>query len=181
MKKINNSKQYIIIAFDFDQTISKISVPSELFMFYGIIHFTEITDDTIDKFIDKVGLTNIISEPFFDKTFINYLRMIKQQHNVKIVVTSFGINSAIKRILDRINVLDIFDSILTPSSFGLVDAVEYFDMLDGKNQMIEPIQKEYNVNNSNVLLIDDHKENIRRAIKKGYVTSFVPKRVGVTK
>ena len=169
-----------MLAFDFDKTIAKISIPVAILCTQWNWDSKQF-DKTIDSLINRFGIDNIISKPFLHPVFIQYLRELKRKHNAKIIITSFGLNDAIKVVIRKLGISDIFDKILTPSSMGLSDGHEYFDQLEGKNKMMSIVQKKYNIPNHRVILIDDHITNIKLAAKDGYVTSFVPERKGVTK
>jgi FMN phosphatase YigB (HAD superfamily) len=165
--------------FDFDQTISKLSIPEEIDAVERNLDTTKFAT-SIDRVIDKHGMSNLISEPFLNLSFINYLRNVRRNHNVKIVIVSYGVNSGNRLILDKLNISDIFDDVITPINFGLTDGIEYFDKFDGKNKIIQLVQTRYNVPDANVLLLDDNETNIRYA-KIKYSTSYVPGSRGITK
>lgn len=169
-----------IIAFDFDKTITKISIPVAILCVQWNWDPSKF-EKTIDYIIDKIGIDGVISKPFLHPRFIEYLRMLKRKYNAKIIITSFGLNDAIRIIIRKLGISDIFDDVLTPSSLGLLDGHEYFDELDGKNKMMAKVQRRNNVPNYKVILIDDHVANVELAEKKGYKTSFVPERRGITK
>lgn len=169
----------ILLVFDFDQTISKLSIPEEIQDVQGDLKPVKFAS-SIDSLIDKHGISNLISEPFLDESFIRYLRNVRRNNNVKIVIVSYGVNSGNRIILDKLNISDIFDDVITPVNFGLTDGVEYFDKFNGKNKIIQTVQTRYNVPDSHVMLLDDHDTNIRYA-KPRYATSHIPGRKGITK
>jgi len=169
----------ILLVFDFDQTISKLSIPEEIQDVQGDLKPVKFAS-SIDSLVDKHGMSNIISEPFLDASFIRYLRNVRRNNNVKIVIVSYGVNSGNRIILDKLNISDIFDDVITPVNFGLTDGVEYFDKFNGKNKIIQTVQIRYNVPDSHVMLLDDHDTNIKYA-KHKYATSYIPGRKGITK
>jgi hypothetical protein len=145
-----------ILAFDFDNTIAKIML-SDI------------------KSVNK----NVISKPFLSNDFINYLKRLKQKYNAKFVIISFGYNDVIKHTLNMLDLLDLFDFIITPSYFNLSEGHDYYKELNGKNKMLKIISTKFKVSNHQILLLDDNKKNIDIAITKHYKVSHVIDRNGL--
>lgn len=173
-------KKWSILSIDFDNTISKITLPSEIYRIQNDMNPLKFKK-TINKIIKKYGIEAVISQPFLDNYFINYLRKIKKENNVKIIITSYGIKKGINEILQLLDIGDIFDYILTPQDFNLKDGYDHFNALDGKNKMILKIQNKYNVPKDKIILVDDSLRNIESANNAGYMISFVKDRNGMIK
>lgn len=176
--QFGGSKKPILLAFDFDQTISKLSLPGEIIEIQHDLNHDKF-ESSINTMIAKKDINNIMSDPFLDKNFIEYLRNNKNKNNVKIAIISYGVNSGIKILVNKLKLNDIFDEIITPINFNLIDGIEYFDKFDGKNKIIELLQDKYGIPDSNVMLVDDHITNIKYAQRK-YKTSYIPNNYGIT-
>ena len=87
-----------MIAFDFDKTISKISIPIAILCVQHSWDSSKF-ERTIDYLINRFGIDSIISKPFLHPVFIEYLRRIKTKYNAKIIIESFGLNDAIRIII----------------------------------------------------------------------------------
>jgi FMN phosphatase YigB (HAD superfamily) len=191
-KNVNNAKKILninkitivkkqprkLVAIDFDKTFMKVSLPGLLLKFQNDLNVKKFPN-SIKKFTKIYNKNVLLSDSFLNKQFIDYLMNIKKDHVLAIV--SYGTNEGIHLILKRYNLDNIFDHVLTPSSFGFKDCFAYTKELEGKNVMLKRIQKKYGIINKNVILVDDDKYNIGIANKKGYNTSHVIEMTGMNK
>jgi len=176
--KVNQKKKKGIIAIDFDNTITKISLPLYILKLQWDLDPDKFSK-TIPSIIEEHGLKNIISTPFLDRDFTDYLRTINKD-NIKIIVVSYGVKKGIRLIIEELGLDSIFDSIITPQDLGLKDGYDCFQISDGKNKMIKLAQKEFGEEYNNVLLVDDSQRNIEQAQKNKYSTSLVKGDKGMT-
>ncbi len=164
----NNKKPGKILVIDFDNTITRMNMPAQLFH----KHEEGITDiyEAARQIMMEYGLRHIFSALFNDINFVNYLKKQKQDNGFIYVVASFGFKEPIKMLLTEKKLIDLFDHIYTPADFGLTEGFNQIKILDGKNKMIEEIKKKYNpeIKNQDVMLIDDYEYNIMAADREGY-------------
>ncbi len=176
IRYVNLKRQVpLILVFDFDNTITKVSIPSMIFS------MKDSYNKSCQKIINKYGIKNLMSGIFLDNGFKQYLREIKHTHNAKIIITSYGIKECINIFLEKMEMSDIFDKVITPVDFNLEEGFDHFGRLQGKNVMIQKYAKAFNISNNKIMLIDDSFKNIRIANKNNYKTSFVKNRNGMTK
>lgn len=154
-----------IIVFDFDNTLSKFSVPNAM----RSLKLTSVKQ-----------LSNVFSEVVLSSQFQSYIYRKKLQ-GVKIVIASFGIKQYIVQLLQLYNLQGLIDSVWTPNDFGLQEGYDYKEQLEGKNVMLQKIAELYNVDSKNdVILIDDNKYNVSVAKRVGYKTHCVVEARGVS-
>ncbi len=139
-----NKKRVLI--FDFDQTITKINTdPSIAVSYYEL------------------------SELFNDPDFIAELRKFKEAGNI-IAIISYGYRDIIDKFIIHHKLEGLFGTIFTPTVFGLREGYEHIDKLDGKNKMINALNQmlDLNTEKSQIMLVDDNKNNVYRALLAGY-------------
>jgi len=139
-----NNKRLLI--FDFDNTITKTN-----------------TEPGIN--IEKYQLCDL----FKDEKFIEELKEFKKNGNI-VAILSYGYRNIIDAFLKHNNIVDLFGTIFTPSVFGLQEGYEHIDKLDGKNKMIRALVSglELSIDKSKIMLVDDNKDNVYRALLGGY-------------
>lgn len=147
-----------IIAFDFDNTIIKSH---------------SITNNWTPEIVERMTIkqvTDATSELFNWDQFMMFLRQQHQTQKAKFVVASYGYRGVIEAFLRRLGILYLFDHILTPSGFGLMDGYNVCRELRGKNNMLDRLSKQYNAFHHEILLIDDNLLNINTAKASKYLT-----------
>lgn len=156
----------LIIAFDFDQTILKTHSISQNW-----------TPDQVANFTIH-QIYRATSELFNNEVFIADLKKWKQNNQVRYVITSYGYREVIDIYLKRIGLHHLFDLILTPQAFDLLDGFNVVQELDGKNAMLKEVQQLLSTNR--VILVDDSFENIQRAKREKFLTHQVEAQIGLT-
>lgn len=166
-----------LVAIDFDNTISRDTAPKIV----NELMDSERSDtqDAIDTYV-SYPLEETMSDLFLDSDFLNKLRSLKEKGYI-FVVTSFGMKDVIIPLLKKAKAYDIFSQIYTPQDFGYEDGFYAGQELDGKNKMIKRALQDNNLTNDNslVLLVDDSKENINKAMFKGYRVYKVSPKAGL--
>jgi phosphoglycolate phosphatase-like HAD superfamily hydrolase len=94
--------------------------------------------------------------------------MQHQTNGARFVVTSYGSKPVIESFLKRLGILYLFDAVMTPSFFGLLDGYNVFTQLKGKNVMLERVARHYGIPQSQILLLDDSPGNINTAKASKY-------------
>lgn len=181
----------LIIAFDFDNTITKISMSQEYEIykkkwankqFKGSYWYSK-NDHLINDMIDDIGIKNIMSK-LFDDQFVEYLRMLKLKYPIDFIITSFGYKKVIENVLRRANsdlMLYVISEVITPEDYNLKEGYDNFQQLDGKNKMLYDAMETYGVSDpKNVLLIDDNLPIIENA-NPIFCTIYVSTNKGMTK
>lgn len=178
--RIDRNRVPKLIIIDFDSTMTRFSVPNKLFEIRKNGYEDMIS--SMESIIKQVGLNNIFSELMNDKEFIDYLRNIKTLKNIHLIVASFGIKEAIKILLNKKKIKDIFDVIYTPIDLNLPEGFYHGKTLQGKNKMITKIKEDIGLklHDNNILLIDDSGENIWWAKRRGYEVIKVDGKTGLT-
>lgn len=157
-----------VIAFDFDCTI---------------LATHSIMNDWTPELVEHMSIQQVIraSSPLFNNAkFIQMLKMNHQNGNARYIVTSYGNQDVIRSFLQRLRIMYLFDQILTPCSFGLMDGYDVFIELDGKNRMLERIETSYHLTRNRILLIDDSYQNIKAARSQNYLVIQVDRNTGLT-
>jgi FMN phosphatase YigB (HAD superfamily) len=158
-----------VIAFDFDQTIIK----SHSIMNYWTPELVlDMSQDQINK---------VTSDLFNWDKFIMFLKQTYQTGRVKYIIASYGSNPVIATFLYRLGINQIFDHILTPSKFGLLDGYNVTQQLKGKNIMLNKISQYYSVFHPEILLIDDTQINIDLAKATNFATIKVDPQTALTR
>lgn len=139
-KKYLNTKNNLLI-FDFDKTISRTS---------------------LGPYTDSSNYQ--LCELFLDQEFMHNLKKFKENNTVAIL--SFGYRNVIDLFLDKYDLKDLIDTVLTPSAFGLYEGYDYSKKFDGKNKMISVLNDIYKANK--IMLVDDNIININHALNFGY-------------
>ena len=167
-----------IVAFDFDNTLTKFNVSSNVM----VLQNSGVNDvNMIISILEmKYGLNNIFSDLMNNMYFANYLRLEKKIGTIFVIVT-YGYKEVIKALLKRRGIYDIFSAIYTPIDFGLSEGYDHFKSLNGKNRMLEKAKHDFNntVKNDKILLIDDNKKNVDSANYCGYKTIYVISNDGI--
>lgn len=156
-----------VIAFDFDLTILKTH---------------SIMNDWTPELVNHMSVKQIINatSPLFNHSkFIQLLKIHHQRGNSRFIITSYGSKTVIIAFLKRLGIFDLFDQVLTPSSFGLIDGYNVTVDLNGKNRMLERIETSYHLTRNRILLIDDSPDNIQQAQKAKYLTIQVDRVSGL--
>ena len=164
----SNLPQYKVIAFDFDQTI---------------ICCHSIMADWTPQTVERMTIPQIVqvTSPLFNNPqFLQYLKMQHQTNGARFVVTSYGSKPVIEAFLRRLGILYLFDAVMTPSVFGLLDGYNVFTELNGKNVMLERIATHYGISQSQILLLDDSPGNINTAKASKYPAVQVNPTRGLT-
>ena len=167
-----------IVAFDFDNTLTKFNVSSNVIVLQdGGINDVNMTVSILEM---KYGLNNIFSDLVNNMYFANYLRLEKSKDTIFVIVT-YGYKEVIELLLKRRGIIDIFSAIYTPIDFGLLEGYDHFKRLNGKNKMLEKAKQDYGnkINNKDILLVDDNKKNIDSGIQCGYSTLYVISNDGI--
>ena len=141
-KKYLNTKNSLLI-FDFDRTLSKTS---------------------LGPYTDPLNYQ--LCELFLDQDFINNLKDFKDKNNNNIAILSFGYRNVIDLFLDKYDLKELFDTVLTPSAFYLYEGYDYSKKFDGKNKMISVLNDIYKANR--IMLVDDNIININHALNAGF-------------
>lgn len=161
----NNTNFEKMLIFDFDSTITRFSIPNKIFDIRNLGYRFEDINRSVNYIIQKNGLENIFSELFRNKTFIRKLRKIKSDGKILIAIASYGIKEAIKILIKKYKISDLFHIIVTPIDFDLPEGFDHNIELDGKNKMIKFLIKKFkiNIDNKKILLLDDNENNIIKA------------------
>jgi len=125
-------------------------------------------------------IINATSPLFNHSKFIQLLKLHHQRGNARFLITSYGSKPVIIAFLKRLGIFDLFDQILTPQSFGLIDGYNVARELEGKNRMLERIETSYHLTRNRILLIDDSPYNIQEAKEAKYLTIQVNRETGLT-
>jgi len=171
--KIKNNNKKIVV-FDFDYTLSKYDLSTEVAMNIGIMDDMDFTIRNVLKFRDY------LSPLFRNKEFINFLKKTKSD-NVKYYIVSYGLHDMIDYVIKENNFDDIFTDIYTSKIFDLEENHEFVDLLDGKNRFFKKIMREENMTDKkNILFFDDNPKNYEKAILGGYNAVKVNPNTGLT-
>ncbi|ARF09991.1 hypothetical protein Indivirus_7_7 [Indivirus ILV1] len=151
-QKGGNGKKILI--FDFDQTISRVSIAHSPSLSEGLIHK--------DKLCDL----------FRNDEFINELKEFKSKGNI-VAILSYGFRKHIDEFLKICEITELFNTILTPINFGLSEGTDWSNKLDGKNKMILALVNFLSLtnqikDNNQIMFVDDNIQNINRAFHAGY-------------
>ena len=168
-----------IIVFDFDGTLTRFNVPTELFKIKRALNL-DVIDESLKYLIKNNGISNIFSEFVVDSSFLKLIQDMKSK-NIRIMIMSYGYKDIIKKLLKAKGYSNLFELIITPADFNLKEGYDQTKNLDGKNIMLNRVRKVYGVNRDNILLVDDSYENIKRACNKGYKVLHVDSGNGLTK
>lgn len=153
-----NNTMIKIVAYDFDQTIVKSH---------------SITCDWTPETVERMTINQIREATSDLLNWDKFIMLMKHQHQfgrVKFVITSYGCRPVIEAFLRRLGLLYLFDDILTPSKFGLMDGYNVWQELNGKNVMLDAVSKHYRAFHEEILLVDDSPTNINIAKLSKYAT-----------
>jgi len=156
-----------ILAFDFDNTIIKSH---------------SITNNWTPKVVETMTIKQIIdatSELFNYDKFMMFIGYQYRHKGAKFAVVSYGHRAVIEAFLRRLGILYVFDHILTPVNFGLLDGYNVFKELRGKNNMLDRLSKHYNAFPHEILFMDDNQLNINMANASKYMTIKVNPETGL--
>lgn len=158
-----------LIIFDFDLTMTKFHTTNYVTQLRRSYR-EESLSDLVDLMLDIVGKDDLLSELFSNHCSVLKLRQLKRTNNVKFAIASYGYKIMIEKILKKFGLDDLFDQILTPQDFGLLDGADHTQALNGKNVMIIHLLGIYNIENrSNVLFFDDSSKNVNLAHRQFYI------------
>jgi FMN phosphatase YigB (HAD superfamily) len=130
-------------------------------------------NDWTPKSVERMTINQIVQVTSELFNFDQFITFIKNQHQIgraKYVITSYGSKSVIEAFLRRLGIYYLFDHILTPEKFGLIDGYNVCRELNGKNVMLDMISKYYKAFHEEILLIDDSQINIDTAKSARYAT-----------
>eukprot|EP01084_Bolivina_argentea_P085816 155112_1 len=148
--KFQLHEQLDLIAFDFDQTITKLHL-------YFVLNGTDANEQL-------VALENTISEQRLIEIFGGEDRIQRLQTHFKLLSTkikyiaiiSFGFEKVIRRALELVNLLQYFtDDLIIGNDTNLLQ-----DVSRNKGMCLKGIIDKYELNKNNVLFVDDDKINI---------------------
>lgn len=162
-----------IIIFDFDLTMTKFHTTNYVTQLRRS-YSQESLSDLVDLMLDIVGRDDLLSELFSNDNSVLKLRKLKNKNNVKFAIASYGYKIMIEKILKKFGLSDLFDQIVTPQDFGLMDGADQTQELNGKNVMIMHLIGIYNIKNrSHVLFFDDSSKNVSLAKRQFYISCQV--------
>lgn len=148
LDQINKSTNKKIIILDFDLTITDIHTG-------GRINYDLLYWNSSDNF-------NLL---------VKTLQKIKS-FGWLIYIVSRGISSNIRKYLDKLNILNLFEDIYgAQDQDHLSQGTNYWARY--KTEYINQIVKINNINKTNIFFIDDTEENINYAISNGYANSIL--------
>jgi FMN phosphatase YigB (HAD superfamily) len=163
-----------IVAFDFDNTLTKLNVSTEV---YKLMNLQGLPSPNMVVAIleEKYGICGMFSNLMNNIYFTNYLRDKKKNKHIIFVIVTYGYKSIIDILLKKCGIRDLFSAIYTPKDFGLIECYDYCLKLNGKNKMLEKARKDFNFKfpNEKIMLVDDNSKNIEWAQRNKYSTIHV--------
>jgi phosphoglycolate phosphatase-like HAD superfamily hydrolase len=155
-----------LILFDFDLTITRKHMTNHITKMH-MVDKTQKIPDLVNKYLNTCTRENILSDLFLNYDAIQTMFELKRKGDVVFGIVSYGYNAMIFQTLANFNLDQLFNIIMTPANFNLVEGADHTHSLKGKNKMINQIMKMYNITNiSDVLFYDDSRANIAYATAK---------------